>query len=86
MKDYYDQESLNDFTLVSQAMASFSPVDSNSSDIRPLLTQGGAFSYAQGGIVLNSKDHYDRVDTAKQVIPHAIAMVVHLLNHAMEQR
>ncbi|MDP4983689.1 phospholipase [Pseudoalteromonas tunicata] len=85
IKDYYDQEKLNDFTLVSDAMGSFAPLDSQSQDIRPILTQGGAFSYAQGGIVLNSKDHYDRVATAKQVIPHAIAMVVHLLNHAMEQ-
>lgn len=86
VKDYYDQESLNDFTLVKQAMNSFSAVDTNSTDIRPLLTQGGAFSYSQGGIVLNSEDHYDRVNTGKQVIPHAIAMVVHLLNHAMDVR
>ncbi|GEK08401.1 phospholipase C/P1 nuclease family protein [Pseudoalteromonas peptidolytica] len=86
VKDYYDQESLNDFSLVKQAMTSFSAVDTHSTDIRPLLTQGGAFSYSQGGIVLNSKDHYDRVNTAKQVIPHAIAMVVHLLNHAMDVR
>ncbi|TMO95155.1 phospholipase, partial [Pseudoalteromonas sp. S3178] len=69
-----------------QAMNSFSAVDTNSTDIRPLLTQGGAFSYSQGGIVLNSEDHYDRVNTGKQVIPHAIAMVVHLLNHAMDVR
>ncbi|MBE0363849.1 hypothetical protein PULV_a1354 [Pseudoalteromonas ulvae UL12] len=86
VKDYYDHESLNDFSLVSAAMDSFSPLASQSQDIRPLLTQGGALSYAQGGIVLNSQDHYDRVITAKQVIPHAIAMVVHLLNHAMEQQ
>ena len=86
VKDYYDQEALNDFALVNVAMDSFSPLPAQSQDIRPLLTQGGALSYAQGGIVLNSKDHYDRISTAKQVIPHAIAMVVHLLNHAMEQQ
>ncbi|WP_105213663.1 phospholipase [Pseudoalteromonas sp. T1lg22] len=86
VNDYYDQEQLNDFTLVSNAMASFSAPDPQSQDIRPLLTQGGAFSYAQGGIVLNSEDHYDRVQIGRMVIPHAIAMVVHLLNHAMEQR
>ncbi|MFC3033743.1 phospholipase [Pseudoalteromonas fenneropenaei] len=86
VKDYYDQEKLNDTQLVKAAMANFSAVPSNSSDIRPLLTQGGAFSYAEGGIVLNSTDHYDRVQTGKQVIPHAIAMVVHLLNHAMVAR
>lgn len=86
VKDYYDQEQLNDMVLISQAMQTFSALDINSQDVRPLLTQGGAFSYAQGGIVLNSEDHYDRLDTAKQVIPHAIAMVVHLLNHAMVVR
>ncbi|CAM4010366.1 phospholipase [Pseudoalteromonas byunsanensis] len=86
VKDYYDQENLNSMLLVRDALESFSPLAANSQDIRPLLTQGGAFSYAQGGIVLNSKDHYDRLNTAKLVIPHAIAMVVHLLNHAMVAR
>ncbi|CAM4359625.1 phospholipase [Pseudoalteromonas ostreae] len=86
VKDYYDQEQLNDSALITQAMQTFSALDINSQDVRPLLTQGGAFSYAQGGIVLNSEDHYDRLNTAKQVIPHAIAMVVHLLNHAMVVR
>ncbi|WP_278405237.1 phospholipase [Pseudoalteromonas ruthenica] len=86
VKDYYDQEQLNDMSLVRDAMDSFSALDPQQQDIRPLLTQGGAFSYAQGGIVLNSEDHYDRVNTGRLVIPHAIAMVVHLLNHAMEQR
>ena len=86
VKDYYDQEQLNDLSLVTQAMQTFSPLDKNSQDVRPLLTQGGSFSYAQGGIVLNSKDHFDRLNIAKQVVPYAIAMVVHLLNHAMVAR
>ncbi|ALU44723.1 MULTISPECIES: phospholipase [Pseudoalteromonas] len=86
VKDYYDQENLNNLSLVKQAMASFSAPDAANQDIRPLLTQGGAYSYSQGGIVLNSEDHYDRVTTARQVIPHAIAMVVHMLNHAMVAR
>ena len=86
VKDYYDQEQLNYLSLVTQAMQTFSPLDKNSQDVRPLLTQGGSFSYAQGGIVLNSKDHFDRLNIAKQVVPHAIAMVVHLLNHAMVAR
>ncbi|QTL34173.1 phospholipase [Pseudoalteromonas viridis] len=86
VKDYYDQENLNNLSLVKQAMASFSAPDAANKDIRPLLTQGGAYSYSQGGIVLNSEDHYDRVTTARQVIPHAIAMVVHMLNHAMVAR
>ncbi|CAH9059721.1 hypothetical protein PSECIP111854_02463 [Pseudoalteromonas sp. CIP111854] len=86
VKDYYDAENLNNTQLVREALNSFSPLSDNAQDIRPLLTQGGAFSYAQGGIVLNSKDHYDRLNTAKLVIPHSIAMVVHLLNHAMVAR
>lgn len=85
VRDYYDSEKLNDLQLVHEAMNEFLAPAKNDTDIRDLLTQGGAFSYAQGGIVLNSKDHYDRVNTGKQVIPHAIAMVVHLLNHAMGQ-
>ena len=84
--DYYDQEQLNNLSLVTQAMQTFSPLDKNSQDVRPLLTQGGSFSYAQGGIVLNSEEHLDRLNIAKQVVPHAIAMVVHLLNHAMVAR
>ncbi|MBD1581466.1 phospholipase [Pseudoalteromonas sp. S16_S37] len=86
VKDYYDRENLNNALLVREALDNFAPLAANSQDIRPLLTQGGALSYAQGGIVLNSKDHYDRLNTAKLVIPHAIAMVVHLLNHAMVAR
>lgn len=86
VKDYYDQENLNNLALVKQAMGSFSTPDATNKDIRPLLTQGGAYSYSQGGIVLNSEDHYDRLNTARQVIPHAIAMVVHMLNHAMVAR
>ncbi|PAJ74319.1 phospholipase [Pseudoalteromonas sp. NBT06-2] len=85
VKDYYDQENLNNFGLVRNAIDNFTPLNKNDLDVRPLLTQGGAFSYAQGGIVLNSTNHFDRVSTAQQVIPSAIAMVVHILNHAMEQ-
>lgn len=83
VKDYYDSENLNDMTLVHQAMSDFTPIDTNQSDIRGLLTQGGAYSYAQGGAVLHTEDHQTRVGVAKQVVPHAIAMVVHILNHAM---
>ena len=85
VKDYYDKEQLNDFSKVSQALEYYATLDASQQDIRPILTQGGALSYSQGGIVLNSKDHYDRVNTGQVVIPHAIAMVVHLLNHAVVQ-
>ena len=54
-------------------------------DIRPLLTQGGTYSYANGGIVLSSSDHADRRRVAQQMIPHSIAMVVHVLNRAAER-
>lgn len=86
VKDYYDQELLNDQALVTEAMSYYAPLRATDSDIRPLLTQGGSYSYAQGSIVLNSQDHYDRVQIGRQVIPHAIAMVVQLLNHAMVAR
>lgn len=83
--DYYDQENLNNSALVTNALSSFSPLNPASNDIRPLLTQGGAIAYANGGIVLSSTSHTDRVQVARVVIPHAIAMVVHVLNHAAER-
>lgn len=82
VNDYYYSEGLNDLEKVDAALTSFTPISSSSNDIRPLLTQGGAFSYSNGGIVLSSTSHYDRAQVANQTIPHAIAMVVHVLNHA----
>jgi hypothetical protein len=83
--DYYDSEHLNDSALVTAAMADFTPVAPTGTDIRPLLTQGGTYSYANGGIVLSSTDYGDRVAVAKKMIPHSIAMVVHVLNRAAER-
>lgn len=83
--DYYDRERLNEAALVQAAMASFTPVASSSTDIRPLLTQGGTYSYANGGIVLSSTAHSDRLTVARKMIPHSIAMVVHVLNRAAER-
>lgn len=80
--DYYDRENLADFDLVADAMNDFSAMSAGSTDVRPLLTEGGAFSYSNGGIVLSSQDHSDRVQVARQTIPHAVAMVVHILNRA----
>lgn len=85
VKDYYDSEHLNDSGLVTAALNDFTPVSPATHEIRPLLTQGGDYSYAQGGIVLNSTDHADRVSIGRKVIPHAIAMVVRILNHAAER-
>lgn len=83
--DYYVEENLNDFSLVSQAMNDFTPLNSSTTEIRGLLTEGGDYSYALGGIVLESKVHEERIQTAKLMIPHSTAMVVHILNHAAEQ-
>lgn len=83
--DYYDSENLYDQALVAQAMSNFTAIEQDSNDIRPLLTQGGALAYANGGIVLSSTDHNDRLQVAKTVVPHAIAMVVHILNHAAQK-
>ncbi len=82
VNDYYYRENLGDLDKVHQAMNYFDAIPASSNDIRPLLTQGGAFSYSNGGIVLSSTGHYDRLQVAQQVVPHAIAMVVHVLNHA----
>ncbi|WP_374535774.1 hypothetical protein [Chitinimonas taiwanensis] len=85
VKDYYDSEQLNDPALVRNALASFTPLAADAVDIRPLLTQGGALSYARGGAVLSATDHASRKSVGKIVIPHAIAMVVHILNRAAER-
>jgi hypothetical protein len=85
VKDYYDSEALNDTALVKAALADFTPVATSSNDIRPLLTQGGTYSYRIGGKVISSTDHNDRKVVGKQVVPHAIAMVVHVLNRAAER-
>ena len=83
--DYYDSEDLNDETLVTQALSSYTAPGSGTTDIRPLLTQGGDIAYANGALVLSSTDHSDRVQVARVVVPHAIALVVHLLGHASAQ-
>lgn len=82
VNSYYDSQNLNDPTLVAAAMADFTPLAPNATDIRQLLTQGGTYSYQNGGIVLSSTDQNDRVRTARLVVPHAIAMMVHVLNRA----
>ncbi|WGG52863.1 phospholipase [Rugamonas sp. DEMB1] len=83
--DYYEKENLNNPALVTAALADYTPVPADGIDIRPLLTQGGTYSYANGGIVLSSKDQADRSRVGRQMIPHSIAMVVHVLNRAAER-
>lgn len=85
VKDYYDSEKLADFAEVTKAMGSFTPLAPTATDIRPLLRQGGSLSYAKGGAVLNTTDHAERRKVGRIVVPHAVAMVVHLLNRAAER-
>ncbi|HEX6591184.1 MAG TPA: hypothetical protein VF050_04225, partial [Moraxellaceae bacterium] len=74
-----------DPALVTTALTHFTPLSTTATDIRPLLTQGGAISYSQGGIVLSSTDENDRKNVARVMIPHSIAMVVQVLNRAAER-
>jgi len=85
VEDHYDAKNMNNDAAVTAALASYTPVAAGDSDIRPLLTEGGAISYSQGGLVLSSTSDADRSNVAAVVIPHAIAMTVHVLNHAAEQ-
>ncbi|WP_420589601.1 phospholipase [Bacterioplanoides sp.] len=85
VQDNYDKKNMNDSAAVTEALKSFTPVPKGQNDIRPLLTEGGAISYSRGGIVLSSTSDADRSETAQIVIPHAIAMTVHVLNHAVER-
>lgn len=80
--DYYDREQLNNLDLVKDALADFQPMAPSAKDVRPLLTQGGQYSYSHGGLVLSSTDHSDRSLVARMMIPHAIAMTVRVLDHA----
>ena len=83
--DHYYSLNLNNESDVTAALDYYTPVAASSADIRPIMTQGGAYAYNNGGVVLNSTNSSDRQVVAKKVIPHAIAMVVTILNHAAEQ-
>ncbi len=85
VNDNYYTYTLNDPALVTTALNSFTPLSATATDIRPLLTQGGAISYSQGGIVLSSTDENDRKNVARVMIPSSIAMVVRVLNRAAER-
>jgi hypothetical protein len=85
VEDNYSAQTLNADQKVTAAMASFTALPAGQTDIRPLLTEGGSISYSQGGIVLSSTSEADRIDVANIVIPHAIAMTVHVLNHAADR-
>jgi hypothetical protein len=83
--DHYYSLALNNPAKVTTALNDLTPLAVTATDIRPLLTQGGTIAYTQGGIVLSSTDDADRTNVANIVIPHAIAMVVRVLNRAAER-
>jgi hypothetical protein len=80
--DNYEKYDLNDPALVAAAFADYTPISPNATDIRPIETQAGYIAYSQGGILLTSTSDADRISVGKIVIPHAIAMVVDILNRA----
>lgn len=89
VRDYYDTEHLSDFALVTAALGDGTlgaPCASAAvSDLRTLLTQGGTYSYANGGSVLSTTDHAERARVARKMIPHAIAMSVRVLDCAAQR-
>ena len=86
---FYDSENLSDadnnYALVKQAMNYYTPINPSHRDIRPIITEGGAYAYAYGGQAMGSINHNDYVTVGRKLIPHGIALVVHILNHAAEQ-
>ena len=85
VNDYYYTENLNNSAAVTIALNNLTPLSATATDVRPLLTQAASIAYSQGGIVLSSTDHNDRKNVGKIVVPHAIAMVVRVLNRAAER-
>jgi hypothetical protein len=83
--DYFDSEQLNDFALVDAALADFPPLPPTATDVRAFMHQAGAYSYANGALVLSSTDQADRVAVARKVVPHATALVVRLLDRGAER-
>lgn len=78
----YNTLNLDDPALVTAALNDFTPLSASATDIRALLTRGGDIAYSQGGSVLSATDDATRTQVGKVVIPHAIAMVVTILNRA----
>lgn len=85
VNDYYYTYQLNSPAAVTAALNNLTPMAATATDIRPLLTQGGRVAYTQGGIVLSSTDDADRLNTARVMVPHAIAMTVRILSRAAER-
>lgn len=83
--NYYDSEQLNAFYLVEQALKKVPPLSPSATDVRPLLYQGGNFSYANGTLALALVDHGSRVAGGRAMVPHAIAIAVRLIDRAAER-
>lgn len=83
--NYYDSEQLNAFYLVQAALGKLSPLSPGGTDLRALLHQAGNHSYANGTMVLSSTAHADRVNVGRVLVPHAIALVVRILDRAAER-
>lgn len=81
--DYYDE--YNSDSRVTWALDSYTPVASGSTEIRPLLTEGGTLSYSIGGCVLSTESYECRDAVAQWVVPHGIALAVHVLNNAADR-
>lgn len=85
VNDNYYTLGLNASAKVSTALNTFTPLSATATDIRPVLTQGALYAYNNGGIVLSSTADSDRTVVANKVIPHAIAMMITVLNRAAER-
>jgi hypothetical protein len=85
VNDNYYTLALNDSAKVTTALNTYTPLSPTATDIRPVLTQGALYAYNNGGIVLSSTADSDRTVVANKVIPHAIAMMITVLNRAAER-
>ena len=83
VEDNYN--TLLDYNEVTTALNNYSVIPASSTDIRGVLTQGGAFAYANGGGVITSTDSSIRTSVGKKVIPNAVAMAVRVISHAANQ-
>jgi hypothetical protein len=85
VENYYYTEKLNDPALVTQALSDIPALSPTATDVRPVMHKLGAYSYQNGSIVLSSTAHADRLAASRKTVPHAIAMVVRVLDRAAER-
>ncbi len=85
VQDYWDAAQLDSFDLIDLALKDLATPSPTATDLRPLWHQAGAYSYANGALVLSSTDQDDRVAVARKIVPHATALVVLLLNRGAER-